>query len=90
MTRRVPILLVFGGLLVAGLVVDRTRPAPAEVTFGTAYSAGATRRQPAVRRDDDVVLPRDAGTAGRLHGGLRDDVQPHRQGRHRDAHRGAK
>ena len=36
MTRRVPILLVFGGLLVAGLVVDRTRPAPAEVTFGTA------------------------------------------------------
>ena len=36
MTRRVPILLVFGGLLVAGLVVDRSRPAPAEVTFGTA------------------------------------------------------
>ena len=36
MTRRVPILLIFGGLLAAGLVVDRSRPAPAEVTFGTA------------------------------------------------------
>ena len=36
MTRRLPILLVFGGLLAAGLIVDRDRPAPAEVVFGTA------------------------------------------------------
>ncbi len=34
--RRLPILIVFGGLLAAGLVVDRDRPAPAEVVFGTA------------------------------------------------------
>jgi hypothetical protein len=34
--RRFPILVVFGGLLAAGLVVDRDRPAPAEVVFGTA------------------------------------------------------
>ncbi len=33
---RLPILLVFGGLLAAGLVIDQDTPAPDEVVFGTA------------------------------------------------------
>ena len=69
MTRRLPILLVFGGLLAAGLVVDRSRPAPAEVTFGTATApVQPVARPPSAETTTwfcpGVPAPPDGTTAG--------------------------
>ncbi len=67
--RRLPILIVFGGLLVAGLVVDRTRPAPAEVAFGTATAPVQPVAAPASAATTTwfcpgVPAPPDGSTAG--------------------------
>ncbi len=67
--RRLPILIVFGGLLAAGLVVDRTRPAPAEVSFGTASAPVQPVAAPSSAATTTwfcpgVPAPPDGGTAG--------------------------
>ena len=67
--RRLPILIVFGGLLAAGLIVDRNRPAPADVVFGTASApvqpvAAPTSAATTSWFCPGVPAPPDGSTAG--------------------------
>ena len=67
--RRLPILLVFGGLLAAGLVVDRTRRPRTRSTFGTATApvqpvADTGRAATTTWFCPGVPAPPDGSTAG--------------------------
>ncbi len=69
MSRRLPILLVFGGLLAAGLIVDRSRPAPADPAYGTATAPVQPVASPASAATTTwfcpgVPSPPDGSTAG--------------------------
>ena len=83
---RLPILLLFGGLLAAGLVIDQDPPPPDEVVFGTATTPGAAGRVAGHRGDVDVVLSWRSRAARRQRGRLRHDHEPHRGRAARAAH----
>ena len=77
--RRFPILLVFGGLLAAGLVVDRDRPAPAEVVFGTATAPVQPVAPPPSAATTTWFCPGMPAPADGTDRGLRHDGQPDRR-----------
>ncbi|HTN80835.1 MAG TPA: DUF5719 family protein [Acidimicrobiales bacterium] len=67
--RRLPVLIVFGGLLAAGLIVDRNRPAPADVVYGTVSAPVQPVASPASATSTSwfcpgVPAPPDGSTAG--------------------------
>ena len=72
---RLPILLVFGGLLAAGLVIDQDPPPPTK-SFRHRDGAGATGRVAGLLGDIDMVLSWCSRAARRQRGRLRDDHEP--------------